>query len=173
MNRKLITLFFGLITIGISCIYVISEKPILGKWVIGTSRLIGKPINCEIKINGAEFNNAKIFHQTSDFNDKAKRDYLILIIPNKKKTDKHNVLIIDKENDLIRIPNSNKKDYEILGNYLFQSESGANSMIPINDPDKGILFNPKLKIDNETIEFELPEWSEFKVNKVEIKQNAS
>lgn len=159
--------------VGIAVIFLFFEYPILGKWIIGSARPIGKPISCEIKINGIEYVNAKIFRQTTDFYGTTDRDYLILFIPKKNKSNGRNVLVIDRVNNVIRRPNSNKRDYEIICNYLFQSESGANTMVPINDGMKGMGFDPNLKFVNTLIEFDLPVWSEHKISKVEIKLNAN
>ena len=170
MKKKLIILLFVtvFIIIGTVGINKVSKYPILTKWILGSARIIGEPITCKIKINGIKCDSAKVFHQTTDFSGKFERDYLILFILNRTKSDGRNVLVIDRENKLIRIPNSNKIDYEIIANTLFQSESGAHVMIPINDNVKGYGFEPKLKFEDNTIEFILPNWSEYKISKIEI-----
>ena len=167
MRKRII--FIGIFSLLIIGIIQIISKPIIGKWILGSARIIGKPIDKKVKINGIELKSAKIFIQKTDFNTSKKRNYLILYLPNKTPSEGRNIIVIDKENNWIRIPSSNKRDYELIGNYLFQSETGAETMNPIFDDMKGLGFESDLKINKNLIEFKLPNWSEYKINEVEIR----
>ena len=63
--KKLLILFFGLfISILIVIFFVF---PILGKFITGTARIIGKETKSEIYINGIKESDAKIFISKSNF----------------------------------------------------------------------------------------------------------
>ena len=169
MNKKLIVIVFCAMLLIAMGLYGISANPILGKWLFGSARIIGKPIDAVVMVNGVEAPNAKVFLQTTDFSDQQDRDYLILYTPNKTKLEGRNIMIVDRSNNLVRKPGaSNRRDYEVLGGYLFQSESGAKTLIPIHDDIKGLGFNPGLEFNGEIIRFNLPEWSEYEISTVEI-----
>lgn len=147
---------------------MLCKAPILSRYLVGSARVIGKPIESTIFVNGSECRDAKIFIQHDDFYG-SEEEYFILYFPNKEKSEARNVVIVDKKNNLIRIPNSNRRDYEVIGKYLFQSESGANVMIPVNGPMKGMGFEPDLIIKKGSMEFKLPNWSEFGIKEIKIK----
>lgn len=52
-------------------------------------------------------------------------------------------------------PNSGKKNYDIIFKNLFQSDSGANVMIPVNSKVKGLGFKPDLTFEDKVIKFKL------------------
>ncbi len=106
------------------------------------------------------------------------RNLLILYLPNLTKSDARNILIIDREDKQIKIPNSNKRDYEVILGRLFQSDTGL-TMFSITDPikgDPGFMTTDQsegdpthLKIEDSIIEFDLPNWSEYQIKSVKIK----
>ena len=149
---KKISLF---IVIAILLIFVITvfRNPIIAKFLSGTARIIGKEIRSEIYINGKRELNAKLFIAKSNFEETEKRDYLILYLRNLKDYNGTPVLIIDRENQIVKIPNANEKDYNLVFENLLQSDSGANVMIPINNKIKGLGFEPNLKFADKKITF--------------------
>jgi hypothetical protein len=131
------------------------RTPIIGKYVMGTARIIGKETRTEIFINEKKEPDAKLFISKSNFNETKKQDYLILYLTDVKDYKGINVLIIDKAHKLLMFPNSSEKDYDIIFKNLFQSDSGANVMIPVNNKLKGLGFEPELKIEKDVIKFKI------------------
>ena len=149
---------------------VIFTNPIIGKYLSGTARLIGKQFDAEIYIGEKKNENAKVFYSNSDFYNKQKRDYLILYLRSVKAYNGIAVFVIDKKNEIVYIPNSSKSNYNIYFENLLQSDSGANVLVPINDSLKGLGFDPKLVIQKNKIEFEILD-SEKRILKIRIKVN--
>ncbi len=153
MTKKRILFFiFPLFLIPIIFILI---NPIIGKFLTGTARIIGNEIKCEIYIDGVKKSNAKLFISKSNFEENEKRDFLILYLRNVEDYHGFPVLIIDRENQIVAFPNASKKDYNIILENLFQSDSGANVMIPIDDKLKGFGFEPNLKINENVIDFNI------------------
>jgi len=148
-------ILFSALTIILISIIIVLMNPIVGKFLTGTARIIGKNIKCEIYINGNEKLNAKLFISKSNFAENEKRDYLILYLRDINDYKGIPVLIIDKENRSLMFPNASKKDYNLVFGNLLQSDSGANVMIPINNKLKGFGYEPNLKITEKNIEFEI------------------
>lgn len=144
---------FIIITILLISVIIVFRNPIIAKFLSGTARIIGKEIRSEIYINGKRELNAKLFIAKSNFEETEKRDYLILYLRNLKDYNGTPVLIIDRENQIVKIPNANEKDYNLVFENLLQSDSGANVMIPINDKIKGLGFEPNLKFEDKKITF--------------------
>ena len=149
---------------------VIFTNPIIGKYLSGTARLIGKPIDAKIYISEKKSAEAKVFYSNSDFYNKQKRDYLILYLRSVKTYNGIAVFVIDKKNEIVYFPNSSDSDYNVYFENLLQSDSGANVMVPINDSLKGLGFDPKLVIQKSKIEFEILD-SENRMLKIRIKVN--
>lgn len=144
------------------------STPIIGKYAMGTARIIGKDTSTEIFINGKKESDAKLFISKSNFNETKKRDYLILYLKNVKDYKGINVLIIDKGHKLLMFSNSGKKDYDIIFKNLFQSDSGANVMIPVNNKLKGLGFEPEVKIEKDVIKFKIVDKN--KIYDIELSQ---
>ena len=151
--KKILLIFIGLsISILIVIFFVF---PILGKFITGTAREIGKETKSEIYIDGKRENEAKIFISKSNFEGNEKRDYLILYLREVKKIKEFPVLVIDRKYNEVKIPNAGENDYNLFFNYLFQSDSGANVMVFVNDDVKGLGFEPDLRIEKEVIKFKM------------------
>ena len=154
-------LFLILIVLGI-IIYNFYNPSIILKSILGSARIIGKPINSEVFINDKKQEKAKIFHINSDFNNKTNEDYYVLYLRNIKNPSEQ-VYVIEKNKNLLEIPNSSKSDYDVIFGNLYQSESGANVRIPVTDEIKGDGYNPNLKIEKNKIEFETNRSEKFKI----------
>lgn len=128
---------------------------ILGKFLTGTARIIGKEIKSEVYIDGIREKEAKIFISKSNFEGNEKRDYLILYLRDVKKINEFPVLVIDRKYNDVKIPDAGENDYNLFFNYLFQSDSGANVMVFVNDDVKGLGFEPDLRIKKEVIKFKM------------------
>lgn len=149
-KKRILFLIFSLF---VFFIFFILINPIIGKFLTGTARIIGNETKCEIYIDGIKKSNAKLFTSKSNFAENEKRNILILYLRNVEDYNGIPVLIIDKENQIVAFPNASEKDYNVVFDNLFQSDSGANSMIPINNKLKGFGFEPNLKINEKTIAF--------------------
>ena len=99
---------------------------------------------------------AKLFILKSNFDETEKRDYLILYLRDLKDYNEIPVFIIDKENQIVNIPNASEKDYNLVFENLLQSDSGANVMVPINNNFKGFGFEPNLIFEEQKISFKIP-----------------
>ena len=164
MTKKRI--LFSVFSVFIVFIITILLNPIIGKYLTGTARIIGKDIKCEIYIDGKKKTETKLFESKSNFTESEKRDYLILYLREEKDFNGIPVLIIDKKNGIVKIPNASKKDYNLVFGNLLQSDSGANVMISINDKLKGMGCEPNLIITKNNIEFEI--LMENKIQKIKI-----
>jgi hypothetical protein len=162
-KRKIIISGISLILILTIFIFI---NPIVGKFLTGTARIIGKNINCEVYIEGTKKIEAKLYKSDSNFAENEKRNYLILYLRNVKNYKGIPVIVIDKENRIVMFPNASKKDYNLVFGNLLQSDSGANVMIPINDELKGFGVEPNLIITEKKIEFEIN--VENKIQKIKI-----
>lgn len=137
-------------------VITVFRNPILGKFLTGSARLIGKETKSEIYINGKRELDAKLFILKSNFDETEKRDYLILYLRDLKDYNEIPVFIIDKENQIVNIPNASEKDYNLVFENLLQSDSGANVMVPINNNFKGFGFEPNLIFEEQKISFKIP-----------------
>ena len=164
MNKRKIVIS-GIALILILTIFIFIN-PIVGKFLTGTARIIGKNINCEVYIDGTKNTEAKLYKSNSNFSENERRNYLILYLRNVKNYKGNKVLIIDREYKILMIPNAGKSNYDLVFGNLLQSDSGANVMIPINDKLKGPGMEPNLKITNKHIEFEIV--VENKIQKIKI-----
>ena len=153
MNNKKIAIS-GISLILILTIFIFIN-PIVGKFLTGTARIIGKNIDCEVYIDGKKKTDATVYKSDSNFVENEKRNYLILYLRNVKSYEGIPVFVIDKENEIVMLPNASKKDYDLVFGNLLQSDSGANVMIPINDKLKGFGVEPNLRITEKNIEFEI------------------
>lgn len=153
MNNKKIAIS-GISLILILTIFIFIN-PIVGKFLTGTARIIGKNIDCEVYIDGKKKTDATVYKSDSNFVENEKRNYLILYLRNVKSYEGIPVFVIDKENEIVMLPNASKKDYDLVFGNLLQSDSGANVMIPINDKLKGLGVEPNLRITEKNIEFEI------------------
>lgn len=148
--------FLFIFCFSIFFLYIFFQRPIVLKLFVGSARNIGTELKSTIYVDGKINTDAKLFKCNSDFYNKEKRNYYILYLRNTSLND-FPVLTIENDENLICYPNASKSDYNIIFGNLIQSESGANVRIPINDEVKGPGINPKLKMIENTIEFELPE----------------
>ena len=152
LKKLLIFVITSFILITVITMY---STPIIGKYLTGTARIIGKETRTDIFINGKKKSDAKLFISKSNFEETKKHDYLILYLDEVKDYRGIPVLIIDKDHKILMFSNSSKKDYDIIFKNLFQSDAGANVMIPVNNELKGLEFEPDLKIEKDVIKFKI------------------
>lgn len=129
-------------------------NPIVIKLIVGSARVIGSETKSEVWINGKKDPDIKVFACDSDFYGNS-RNYRIISFRDSDQNFEMPVLVIDREAQLVKIPNASTEDYKVLLGKLLQSESGANAMIPLNDPIKGPGFEPELEMDDHEIRFKI------------------
>lgn len=140
-------------------------NPIVIKLIVGSARIIGEEVKSEIVINGKKEPDVKVFACDSDFYGN-KRNHLIVCFRDSEQDLGFPVLVIDRETQQVKLPNASTEDYKVILGKLLQSESGANVMIPLNDPIKGFGFEPELQINDQVIRFKIA--NENKIQTVAI-----
>lgn len=156
IKRRFSKLLLGLI---FSIIIVVSlasiKHPIILKWLVGSARVIGKPIEATIYSNGQIKNEIKVFHIERHWNQD-KTDYFILHNSSDLRNKELKIFSINKKDRFIGLPSStNIKDYDVIAGLLFQSEVGA-KFTPFENEAKGYNFNTKLKFVDRQIFFNIP-----------------
>lgn len=151
---KLIFRITGLLilifSIGFCIIYL--HHPIIAKWVTGTAHIVGKPINASIYTDGRINKDISVFKNTGDSDG---RSYLVVL-----KDGDSNVMLkyinIDLTNKWVgRSISSNSSDHDMIGGFLFQSETGDH-FADFKDDMKGFNFDPRLTFANNVIAFNMP-----------------
>ena len=152
MKKTIVLIFTILLLLAIGFVMF---NPLIGKTFAGTARNVGSETRSTIYIDDKEELNAKVFVLKSDFSGIQNKDYVILYLRNTRRKE-FPVIVIDKKRGLVTLPNASKTDYNIVFGHLYQSDSGANVMIPINDDLKGLGFEPELEITLKKITFKIP-----------------
>ena len=159
---------FLLLSISIIIIlFIFFRTPIIGKYIFGTARIIDKQVQYKVLLNNRKYDKCKVFEIKKSFDGKLKCNLLVLYFENKSNTETRNVILIDLNEKKAGRPNSNKKDYDLIFGNLFQSESGS-FYVAFDNVAKGYGFNTDLIIKNNNIKFKLPNWSEDKINSVQL-----
>lgn len=157
-----------LISISILIILLIySQTPIIGKYIFGTAKIIDTQVHYKVLVNNRKYDKCKIFEIKESYDGKRNSNLLVLYFENNAIPETRNVILIDLSNKKVGHPNSNKKDYDVIFGNLFQSESGS-FYVAFDNVAKGYGFNTDLIINNNNIKFKLPNWSEDKINSVQL-----
>ena len=143
------------------------QTPIIGKYIFGTARIIDTEVQYKVLINNRKCDNCKVFEIKESFDGKHKCNLLVLYFDNNSNSRSGNVVLIDLSNKKVGYPNSGKSDYDLIYTNLLQSDSGS-FYVPFDDVAKGYGFNTDLIIKNNNIKFKLPNWSEDKINSVQL-----
>ena len=160
--RKILKIVSGLlilfaVVVGLASI----SHPIILKWVTGSARHHGKPISATVYTNGQANDNIQVF-----YSDKPDNYLLSLLEYDSSKMLKF--FNIDLNEKWIGIPvSTSKKDYDIIGGHLFQSETGGR-FIPFQDDMKGFNFDPQLTFSDRQIKFKMPP-GKLKFDSIRIK----
>jgi len=154
--RKSIKILGGLfltfvIAVGLTSI----NHPIVLKWLTGSARIVGRPINATVYTNGQINSDIKVFHVDKYWNGN-NADYFILnssFVPNNKKL---KFFSINRKDNYVGRPSStNLRDYDIIAGLLFQSEVGG-KFTPFEDDIKGYNFDTKLTFIEKQITLKIP-----------------
>ena len=160
--RKLLKIVFGLLILFAVAVGVTSvNHPIILKWVIGSARHFGKPIEATVYTNGQVNDNAKVF-----YSDEA-NNYLFCL----REYDSLGVLKFFKinldEKWIGRQVGTSKNDYDFIAGHLFLSKT-AEHFSPFQDHMKGFRFDPQFSLTDRQIKFNMPP-NQLKFDSVRIK----
>jgi hypothetical protein len=167
-----------LIIVGcLSCLmgvgYFLYRHPIILKAATGTARVLSSTASVTIKIDGQIDRSAKCFFSKSRFDGKPADD-LVLWLPNVDAHYGRNVLIVDRLNGNVGLPNTGELDYYLLWNrFLFQSETGS-GWVGFKDA-KLDKQDPHLELSDSHVTFVVPPSSPVEVisgHKIEIVFNS-
>src|SRR5688500_12390764 len=147
---KLIKFVFGLLILFAVAVGLTSiNHPIILKWVTGSAKHHGNPIQATVYTNGQVNNHIKVF-----YTDVA-NGYL-LSLTEYDSIGMLKFINIDLNEKWIGRPvGTSKNDYDIIAGHLFQSETGGH-FIPFQDDMKGFNFDPQLSFTGKQIKFNMP-----------------
>lgn len=155
-------------------IWLISrDHPIILKWIIGSARIIGKPVDAIVYTNGQINGNIKVFHTDKYWSSDVKANNYILDLTPLNLQDSVSSSMLKYVNihfdpDWIGRPaGSGKDDYDIIAGHLFQSETGGHSS-PWQDDMKGFDFDPQLLFNGQEIKFMMPPSNDLKIDSIRI-----
>ena len=156
MKKKQIILAASVLLVAFAaCVYLYNEHPLTLKLLNGSSRVLSPPMRTTIKMDGQIQTAAKCFAMKTLF-DGEPTDSLVIWLPNASSFYGREILIINRNEKLVGMPNSSNIQYELLLNrYLLQAESGS-----LNAPFTSAKWDkqdPQLEIAENKIEFILPE----------------
>jgi hypothetical protein len=149
----------NLLKIGIVLMLIFSvvaiNSPILLKWVFGTARIIGKPVKAIVYTNGRINNGIKVYRVDAYWSGEKTNDYLLGLTEFDTEGMLKFINIDLKEKWIGRPVCTNTDCYNLIGGYLFQSETGGH-FDPFEDDMKGYNFNPQLSFTDRQIRFNIP-----------------
>lgn len=157
MKRKILKFIMGgCVVFAVALGIVFQTHPIILKWMLGTARIIGKPVNAVVYTNGRLNNDVKVFYVDQYWND-MKADNYIVDFSETKAIGYLKFINIDTYKSTVGYPSgSSKNDYDIICGRLFQSEVGGRFTDFRNDV-KGFGFDPGLLINEKQIGFNIPQ----------------
>ena len=155
--RKLLKILVGLLLLFAVAVGLTSiSHPIILKWVTGSARHIGKPIQATVYTNGQINNGIKVFHVDKYWGSDKKANNYLLSMTEYDSLGKLKFFNINVNEKWIGRPvGSSKKDYDFIAGHLFQSETGGH-FSPWQDDMKGFNFDPQLSYTDRQIRFNVP-----------------
>ncbi len=131
------------------------QHPIIFKWLSGTARFIGKPINAKVYINAIQNTDTRVYSVDTRWDASETTDYLVHFSV-ADSTFPIKFLSVFRDRSLIGLPSAaGKRDYDIIGGYLLQSETGS-KFSDLRDDMKGLDFDPELNFTEKSIHFKIP-----------------
>ena len=148
--RKLLKIVLGLLIVFAVAVGLTSiNHPIILKWMTGSARHHGKPMQATVYINGLVNDHLKVF-----YTDKPNNYLLSLAAYDSLGTLKFlNINLVEKW--IGRPVATSKNDYDFIMGHLFQSETGGH-FSPFQDDMKGFNFDPQLSFMDGQIKFNMP-----------------
>ncbi len=130
------------------------SHPILFKWLSGSARIVGRPINAKVYTDGQLNSKVKVYHVKKFWNG-TPADYFILHFPYAHES-RLQYMILNRQDHYVGVPSSTStRDYDQISGILFQSETGA-GLSPMQDEMKGFNFNPGLLFEDGQITLHVP-----------------
>jgi hypothetical protein len=167
MKRKGIIIGIGMLLIGSAFFIYLYHHPLALKLLNGSARVLSPPLKTTIKVCGQIHTTAKCFTMKTLFDDQPV-DNLVLWLPNASAYYKREILMINRREKLVGMPNASNLEYDLLLNiYLFQAESGS-----LFTPFSSVKWDnqdPMLEITDKTIQFTMPEGvGDFSSQRIEV-----
>jgi hypothetical protein len=155
--RKFLKIIVGLILVFAVAVGLTSiNHPIVLKWLSGTARIIGKPINATVYTNGQVNHDIKVFHVDRYWGSHEKANNYLLSLTEYDSLGMLKFFNINlKEKWIGRPVGTSKKDYDFIAGHLFQSETGGHFTL-FQHEEKGFNFDPQLLFTGRQIKFKLP-----------------
>ena len=154
---KVLKIAVGLFLLFAVAIWVTSiTHPIILKWLDGSARDIGKPIQATVYTNGQVNYGIKVFHVDRYWDTNEKANSYLLSLTEYDSLGMLKFFNIDlKERWIGRPVGTSKYDYDLITGNLFQSETGGHFTSFQNDM-KGFNFDPQLSFTDRQIKFNIP-----------------
>lgn len=156
MIRKFLKILIGLavifaVVVGLTSI----NHPIILKWLIGSARIIGKPVKALIYTNGKLNSKVKIY-KTDNYWSRENNNKFLLYFPDYDRQGKLKFINIDLKDKWVGRPvGTGKDDYDFINRVLFQSEVGGH-FIDFRNDIKGYGFDPQITFNDSQIKFNVP-----------------
>jgi hypothetical protein len=148
--RKVLKIVLGLLILFAVAVGLTSiNHPIILKWVTGTARHHGKPMQATVYTNGQVNDHIKVFY-TDEANN-----YLLSLAEYDSLGMLKFLNINLNEKWIGRPAATSKNDYDVIAGHLFQSETGGH-FSPFYDDIKGFNFAPQLTFSDRQIKFNMP-----------------
>ena len=146
------------------------NHPIVLKWLAGSARVIGKPIQATVYTNGQVNHDIKVFHVNKYWDSNEKTDNYILSLREFDTVGMLKFFSVNlKEKWIGRPVGTSKEDYDFIAGRLLQSETGGH-FTPFQDDMKGFNFDPQLSFTDRHIKFNLPpRFLKFDSVRIELK----
>ena len=172
IKKFLKILIVTVLIFAITAVLIYKTHPIVIKWIVGTARIIGKPVNATVFTNGIINNDIKVYRNNNAYwNNEKTNDYVLSL----KEFDREgklkfiNVDLNKKWKWVGRPAGTSIEDYDIINGNLFQSEVGS-KFSSFQDDMKGYNFNPELTSTDKEIKFKVPP-NELKFDSIRIVLN--
>jgi len=155
--RKLLKITFGLLILFTVIVGLTSiNHPIILKWLTGSARHIGKPIEATVYTNGQINHDIKVFYVDKYWNSNKKANSYLLSLTEYDRVGMLKFFNINLNQKWIGRPSgTSNNDYDFIAGHLFQSETGGH-FTPFQDDMKGFNFDPSLSFTDKQIKFNLP-----------------
>lgn len=155
--RKLIKILIGLLVLFAVAVGLTSiNHPIILKWLTGSARHIGNPIQATVYTNGQLNNGIKVFYIDKYWGSNEKANNYLLSLTEYDSLGMLKFFNIDLNEKWIGKPvGTTKYDYDFIAGHLFQSETGGH-FSKFQDDIKGFNFDPHLSFNDRQIKFNVP-----------------
>jgi hypothetical protein len=137
-------------------IFIGKDHPIFYKWLVGSARIVGKPIRAIVYINGMPVTQVKVF-ETNSFKGIQNSNYLLLDFGEASNTLVRRIICVHKTANYVGEPvGASKKDFDYIAGNLFQSETGSFFVPFESGPKRNCKFDTDLKETDNQVSFNIP-----------------